>query len=153
MGCSKHVTYRPCITQKSLEKGNDTINVPILLYKPETLAPRQISDNIECKILQPLAKAASPASARIQLLGLVEEYTDGGTYERFVINERAHGEGIVDAAAIFGVVVFIGGGKEGLQAAALGDGILNGVEVGLLCRLTHSSSRQAIGTNLRHALI
>jgi len=30
------------------------------------------------------------------------------------------------------MVIFIRGGKEGLEAVALGDGVLDGVEIGLL---------------------
>jgi hypothetical protein len=147
------LTYWSSITQESLQECDDAIDIPVLFHKPKTLAPRQIPDNVEGKELKPLAEAANRASICIQFLGLVEEYTDGGTDKRFVVDERAHGESTVNAAAIFGVVIFVGCGEERLQPVAFRYSILHGVKVGLLDGLAQGPSKRVVGTSLHHALV
>jgi hypothetical protein len=125
------VTHRPGVTQKPLQKCDNTIYVPVLFNEPQTLAPRQVSNNIEGKVLQPLAEVATVSRFCIQLLRLIEKDTNGRAYKRFVVDKRAHSKGIIDAATVLRVVVFIDSGKERLEAATICYGILDGIKVGL----------------------
>lgn len=60
-----------------------------------------------------------------------QEDFDSAVDERFVGDEAAHGEGVIDAAAVAGVVSFVLCAEHGFEAFAFGDGLLDWVEVGL----------------------
>jgi hypothetical protein len=78
-----------------------------------------------------LTKVATLTSPCIHVFRLVQPVCECRAYERLVVDERAHGECVVDASAVLCVEVFVGGGKEGKQRCAFGNGALDGVEVGL----------------------
>ena len=124
-------TYRAGITEEFAQEGNDAVNVSLLFNKTQSFAPCQVANDIEGKELEPLTKVAAFASVCVELLGLVQEDTEGGSDQWLIIDQRAHGKSIVDAAAVLCMIIFIGSREERLESAALGNCILNRVEVGL----------------------
>ena len=124
-------TYRCDIVEELAQEANNVVHVLVSFNKTQSLTPRQLADNVEGEELQPLTEVAALASPRVHVLRLVQPVCECRADERLVVDERGHGEGAVDAAAVFGVEAFVGGAEEGVDGAAFGDGGLDGVEFGL----------------------
>jgi hypothetical protein len=125
------MTYRRYIVEELAQESNNVIDVLVSLHKPESLAPCQLTDYIKGEELQPLTEVAALASLRKHVLCLVKPVCECRADERLVVDERAHGECVVDASAVLCVEVFVGGGEEGEKRCSLGHGTLDRVEVRL----------------------
>lgn len=124
-------TYRCDVVEELAQEANDVIHVLVSLDETQSLTPRQLADNVEGEELQPSTEVAALASSRVHVLRLVQPVCECRANERLVVDERTHGKSVVDASAVLCVEVFVGGGEEGEQRRAFGNGALDGVEVRL----------------------
>lgn len=86
---------------------------------------------IESEILQPLGKVTDFVGVCKQPVRLVQKDLDRVVDRRLILDELAHGEGIVHRPPQVGMVRLVGGGEQRGQSLAPGDGLLDGIEARL----------------------
>lgn len=123
------MTYRCDIVKELAQESDYVVHVLVPLDEAQALAPRQFADNIECEELQPFTKIAALARLCENLLCLVQPKCEGRIDKRFVVDERAHRESIVNASAVLCVEIFVGRGEQRVEWSALRDRSLYGVEI------------------------
>jgi hypothetical protein len=131
-GCKDRRAYRRNIVEEFPQEANNVVHVLVALYKTKSLAPRQVTNDIESKELQPLTEVASFSCIREHLFCPVKPVCQSRANKRFVVDERAHRKSIVDASSVLCMEVFVGGREEGQKRLAFRDCTLHGVEVGLV---------------------
>lgn len=124
-------TYRCNVVEELAQEADNVVHVLVSFDKTQSLAPCQLTDDVKGEELQPLTEVAALPSLGKHILGFVEPVCECGANERLVVDERAHGEGIVDASAVLCVKVFVGGGEEREERRSLGHGALDRVKVRL----------------------
>jgi hypothetical protein len=70
-------TYRCDIIEELSKKSDDVVHVLVAFHEPQSLAPRQFSDDVESKELQPLAEVAALTRTRKHVVRLVEPVRQG----------------------------------------------------------------------------
>ena len=125
------MTYRSNIEEQLPQVRNNTIDVFVLLHKAMSFAVGDLANDIKRVELEPLGEVAGLILGRKKALRLVEEETSGVVDGWLVLDEGGHGERRVDASPESGMEGIVGGAEEGGLGMALGDGLLDDVEVGL----------------------
>lgn len=119
------------VIEEMTEICEDVVYIRIALDEAQPFAPCHFSDYVKSKELQPLAKITASASTGVEFFSSVEPVGQGRSYEWFVVDERAHGEGMIDAPTVLCMKALVSGGKQRKQTSAIDDGTLHWVEVRL----------------------
>ena len=91
------------------QKPDNVIDVLVALNKAKALAPSQLSNNVKGEELKPLAEVAAAASIGEHSFCFIKPVCERGVHKRLVVDQGAHGKGVVHASTVFGMKVFISG--------------------------------------------
>lgn len=102
-----HLAHGGSVCEESAHKCNDSVHVLIALHEAQALTPCQLSDDIECEELHPFRESAAAARVGISFASLFNKGIHRRVHQWLVAHHARHGKGVVDAAAILGVVILI----------------------------------------------
>lgn len=110
----------------------DAIDILVGVNKAQAPAESDLANHIEGVELQPASKVALRVAVTEILLGPLQEGCSSRVDEGLVRDHGRHGEGSIHAATELGMEGVVGGGEEGGNTVAVGDVVLNGIELGLI---------------------
>ncbi len=124
-------TYRCHIREELCKIANHSVDILVLINEAMAFGVCDLSNDIECEVLQPFGKVADFAWRCVKPVGLGQEQVDNLIHEWLVLHEGAHRKGIVDRTPKIGMIRLICGREQGRQTLAVADCHLHWIEARL----------------------